>query len=124
LVPGDSTSYLQQLDAAEPFDLGHAYDLVTCIEVAEHIPEKGIPAFLGNIDTHLNSPGVLVFTAAGPGQAGENHQFLRPGYWWRTEFHNRGITYREDYTSRLRLVWSAIPMPQMWLAANLQGFDR
>jgi SAM-dependent methyltransferase len=124
LVPDDRTPYLFQVDVAQPFDLGRAFDLVTCIEVAEHIPEQATDVFLDNVSRHLGSPGIFVLSAAGPGQGGENHKFLRPGYWWRTELHNRQIAYREDYTMRLRLVWSVIPMPMMWLAANVQVFER
>ena len=124
LVEDGQVPYLHQLDASQPFDLGRAFDLVTCIEVAEHIAEDRIGTFLDNISKHLASPGILVLSAAGPGQGGEDHQLLRPGYWWRTELHNREISYREDYTMRLRLVWSVIPMPMMWLAANVQVFNR
>lgn len=124
LVPDDSLAYMRQIDCSEHFDLGRGFDLVTCIEVAEHIPEKSVGTFIENIARHVGDPGVLILSAAGPGQGGENHQFLQPGYWWRTKFHNLGLSYREDYTSRIRLVWTTIQMPMMWLAANVQVFER
>ena len=124
LVPDDRINYLMQADVSQPLDMLRAFDMVTCIEVAEHIDEDRIGVFAENIARHVNQPGLLILSAAGPGQGGESHKFLRPGYYWRTVFHDLGLTYREDYTNRLRLVWTSIAMPMMWLAANVQVFDR
>ena len=111
-------------DLATPLDLGRKFALVTCIEVAEHIPELYAGVFANSVCDHVERGGLLVFTAAGPGQAGDGHVHTKPGDYWRTMFDNRRMSYREDYTTKLRLAWHLIPMPQMWLSANLQVFDR
>lgn len=111
-------------DLSKPLDLEVLYDWVVTIETAEHLPPEAAPIFCDTIANHLVTSGTLVFTSAGPGQAGEHHVNCRPGYYWRELLHERGIHYREDLTFRLKLAWQAIPMPMMWLPANLQVFDK
>jgi len=111
-------------DLATPLDLGRKFALVICIEVAEHIPELYAGVFANSVCDHVDRGGLLVFTAAGPGQAGDGHLNTKPGDYWRTMFDNRRMSYREDYTFKLKLAWQLIPSPAMWLSANLQVFDR
>lgn len=101
-----------------------AYQLVTCIEVAEHIPQSYDGLFLDNIVMHVQKGnGVLVFTAAHPGQEGEGHVNTRPATYWREQLHKRGLAYQIELTSRLSLLWNSINSPLYWLAANLQLFS-
>ena len=66
-------------DLIKPLRLGRAFDLATCLEVGEHLPEtraKGLVADLTSL-----APSVL-FSAAVPGQGGTQHvneQYLP--YW-------------------------------------------
>ena len=123
--PVNDEPWLIKHDLTTPIDLDRKFELITCIEVAEHIDESKIDWFTDNIERHMPVGGLLVFTAASPGQGGEQHKTLWRGYKWRTHFHEKyGISYRSDYTNRLRLIWSMIPMPMMWLTPNLQVFDR
>ena len=55
------------------------YDLAMCLEVAEHLQPNSAEAFVNFLVT---SSDVILFSAAVPGQTGENHyneQF--PDYW-------------------------------------------
>lgn len=113
-----------QWDLGWPLDLDALYDWIVTIETAEHLPSEAAPIFCDTIARHLVVGGKLVFTAAGPGQAGEDHINCRPGYYWRELLHDRDVHYREDLTFRLKLAWQAIPMAMMWLPANLQVFDK
>lgn len=100
------------------------FDLITCLEVAEHLDPDSSPVLCDTIARHLAPGGILVFSAAPPGQAGEHHTNCRPPHEWRGLFHERGISYREDYTRQLAhlLGWVAGPASH-WLAANVQVFD-
>lgn len=109
---------------ATPLNLGRKFALVTSWEVAEHIPEINAGIFANNIQYHVRPGGYLVFTAAGPGQEGEGHLNPKPAFYWRTMFHNHGLSYREDLTYRLKLMWEIVPMPMQWLSANVQIFDK
>ncbi len=109
-------------DLNGPMNLDRDFDLVTCIEVAEHIAPVHTKILCGNIARHVKDLGVLVFTAAAPGQAGDGHVNLRLANEWRTLFYDRRLHYREDLTFKLKMAWQLIPMPMMWLPGNVQEF--
>ena len=111
-------------DLTGPMNLNRQFELVTCIEVAEHIAPFHTKVFCGNIARHVKTAGLLVFTAAAPGQAGDGHVNLRLATEWRTLFWDRRLHYREDITNRLKLAWQLIPMPMSWLPSNVQVFDK
>ena len=76
------------------------------------------------IARHLAPGGLLVFSAAPPGQRGEHHVGCRPAYEWRSMLHARGVSYRADYTKELALIWALTTGPaSAWLGPNLQCFD-
>ena len=112
-------------DLAQPFDLKQRFDLITCLEVAEHIPEDGGQTLIETIARHMPIGGRLLFSAAPPGQHGEHHINCQPAHYWRSRLYEQGISYREDYTRSLvhLLGWVTGPA-SAWLAANVQVFDR
>lgn len=66
-------------DLSEPFDLNRKFDLVLCLEVAEHLPESAAATF---IECLCNHGDTIVFSAAIPGQGGQNHINEQwPDYW-------------------------------------------
>lgn len=67
---------------------GLPFDLVCCLEVAEHVPEARAEQF---VDWLLALGSLLVFSAAVPGQGGEGHVNEQwPGY-WADKFRRRGV---------------------------------
>lgn len=107
------------------------YDLITCLEVAEHLPLDSHETLVDTIARHLRPApndhepsGYLIFSAAPPGQSGEHHIGCRPAHEWRGMFHERGISYRDDLTRQLAHLFGWVTGPQShWLAANLQIYD-
>ena len=71
--------YFIETDLEKTFDTGRTFDIVTCLEVAEHIR----PAFAATLVDSISRCGDLVlFSAAIPDQEGTGHyneQF--PAYW-------------------------------------------
>jgi hypothetical protein len=74
-------------DLEAPVDLGRRFDLVQCLEVAEHLA----PCHAGVIvDTLVRHGDAVLFSAAVPGQGGKHHVNERPLDFWRRLFRDRG----------------------------------
>lgn len=86
-------------DFTKPFDLGRTFDIIICLEVAEHLPEIAADVLIESICRH----GSLVFfSAACPWQSGERHLNCQwPSYWQRL-FNRHGFACSDDI--RL-LIW-------------------
>jgi cyclopropane fatty-acyl-phospholipid synthase-like methyltransferase len=110
-------------DLEKPIDLGKKYGLVICLEVVEHISEFNEDIILRTIQNHAHKNGMLLFSAAHPGQGGDHHKNLRSAKYWRSMLFHRGMNYREDITNRMRIAWLNIPHPMDWLISNVQLFD-
>jgi len=65
LIPPDR---FKAVDICLPFHLDHRFDLVQCLEVAEHVPPDASRALIDNLTTHGRH---VLFSAAVPGQGGE-----------------------------------------------------
>jgi SAM-dependent methyltransferase len=74
-------------DITKPFDFSRQFDLVQCLEVAEHIPPRACDTLVDNITRHGRR---VLFSAAVPGQGGEDHINERPYGFWRDKFATRG----------------------------------
>lgn len=100
------------------------FQWISCLEVAEHLPARAAPVLCDTIARHLAPGGLVVFSAAVPGQQGEHHVNCQPTTYWRDLLHARGISYRADYTKELALLWALTTGPaSAWLGPNLQVFD-
>lgn len=67
------------VDLSKAFDLGLKADLVTSLEVAEHLPPEAAETF---IQCLVRIAPVVLFSAAIPGQGGMNHFNEQwPDYW-------------------------------------------
>ncbi|MEO0981175.1 MAG: methyltransferase domain-containing protein [Pseudomonadota bacterium] len=67
------------VDLSRRFNLGKRFDLVQCLEVAEHLPATSAAGLVNSLAEHGD---IIVFSAATPGQGGENHINEKPlGYW-------------------------------------------
>lgn len=110
-------------DLRRPLELPRRVQLATCIEVAEHLNEDAAPILCQNISRHLiDNGGWLVFTAALPGQQGDNHVNLKSAYWWREKLTEVGLTWHETATLKLQLLWSVTTGSMHHLPANVQVF--
>lgn len=77
----------REMDLDEPFDLGRRFDLVQCLEVAEHICPARSETLIDSIVRHGD---VILFSAAVPGQGGTGHVNEHPLDYWRGLFRARG----------------------------------
>lgn len=114
--------YLYKQDLNTFCDLGRKFALVTSIEVAEHIKETGI--MCDTLARHVELGGMLVLTAAPPGQDGDGHISLYPKRFWKFELEARGLHFDEIATQRLFTLWHNTHWATHWCEDNLQVFRR
>lgn len=80
LVPPES---FRPVDLTKPVFLEKKFDLVQSLEVAEHLPAQSAANFVASLTRHGS---VIMFSAAVPGQGGENHINEQPYQYWRDLF--------------------------------------
>ncbi|NTW22532.1 class I SAM-dependent methyltransferase [Candidatus Falkowbacteria bacterium] len=109
-------------DLTTPLLLSRKFDLVLCVEVAEHL-EKEFADVL--VDTLCRLGDILVFTAATPGQGPESigHINEQPHEYWIDKFSERGLVYDARITEIIKeemvssdVVW--------WVSKNLMIFKK
>lgn len=94
------------------------FDLVVCLEVAEHIPawhSGKLMRLLGRYDR-------VVFSAAHPLQGGTLHVNERPAAHWTRRFGRMGLAPSE-VDEELRREVKELDLP-WWYAANIHAFGR
>lgn len=107
-------------DLTHPLELGRLFDLVLCLEVAEHLPESSGDGLCATLAHHC--AGTLVFTAAPPGQDGHDHINLKPHAYWVDRLVQQGFVYQPQQTSHLQALWKGGAVPAYY-AANLMVFS-
>jgi hypothetical protein len=117
-------AYFREHDLTQPLDLDRSFQLVSSIEVAEHIVPEAESIYSDTLASHIMPGGILVLTSAPPGQPGDGHVNCQPAEYWRGRMHCRGVHYSAEWTYRLALAWSISNHPMHWLEANLQVFMR
>ncbi|TMJ41769.1 MAG: methyltransferase domain-containing protein [Alphaproteobacteria bacterium] len=91
--PGD----FYAADLAAPINLGRQFDLVQSLEVAEHLPGAKAAQFVDTLTAH---GACVLFSAAVPGQGGENHVNEQPLGYWRAIFRERRLSAPADLRRR------------------------
>lgn len=110
LIPREN---FQSADLSQALALGRRFDLVQSLEVAEHIPATSADQFVANLVGHSN--GLILFSAAPPGQGGEYHINEQPFDYWRDKFAVHG--YRAFDFVRPHL--SQDPAVSFWYRFNI-----
>lgn len=75
-------------DLAQPINLGRQFDLVICVEVAEHLDARDGGTLLDTVARHAAKR--IVFSAAEPGQPGNGHINCQPLAYWLEQWAERG----------------------------------
>jgi SAM-dependent methyltransferase len=92
-------SRFRAIDVASSFRLGRTFDLVQCLEVAEHLDPCASETLVDNLVAHAP---IVVFSAAPPGQGGEHHINERPYEFWRDLFEKRSYSLFDFLRPRIR----------------------
>lgn len=111
LLKIDENEFVEK-DLTKPFDLNRKFDLAICLEVAEHLPKSSAEGFVKSLTNHSD---VIMFSAALPGQGGQNHINEQwPSYW--QELFNRNDYEMIDFF-RFK-IWNNTKI-EYWYKQNL-----
>jgi hypothetical protein len=110
-------SRFRAFDVGASFQLGRQFDVVQCLEVAEHLEPVASETLVDNLVAHSNK---VIFSAAPPGQGGENHVNERPYDFWRGLFERRGFGLFDFLRPRIAHSQDVEP----WYRYNLMLFVR
>jgi SAM-dependent methyltransferase len=97
LDPSNVAGHYQQVDLAQPFDVGR-FDLALCLEVGEHLQPTEAPTLVASL---VRAAPVVAFSAAIPGQYGFGHVNLQWPDYWAELFEAHG--YRQFDAIRARI---------------------
>jgi SAM-dependent methyltransferase len=100
------------LDISDSFDLKRKFDLVLCLEVAEHLEEKKADVLVSNLVRHGD---VILFSAACPHQYGQHHVNCQWPEYWQKMFNRYG--YRCSDSQRW-VIWNEAQI-EPWYRQNL-----
>ncbi|MCE9609402.1 MAG: methyltransferase domain-containing protein [Chthoniobacter sp.] len=78
------------------------FDVSVCTEVAEHLPESCADDLVNLL---CRAAPVVVFTAAVPGQGGDDHVNEQPHEYWIKKFAEREYDFDQALTSDWRRNW-------------------
>lgn len=89
LIP-EENFIAKDLNAINFEELNRKFDVALCLEVAEHLKEE----YADNlVATLCRFSDVIVFSAAMPGQTGENHLNEQYPTYWSKKFSDRGFVF-------------------------------
>ena len=118
LKPADAVcdaSLLEVTDLEAGFDLGRRFDLVLCLEVAEHLSPQAAERFVESLARHSSA---ILFSAAIPFQGGHHHLNERFLSYWASLFAKHGFQPLDIIRGRIwhdqQVVW--------WLRQNVVLF--
>ncbi|MCE0498359.1 MAG: class I SAM-dependent methyltransferase [Methylacidiphilales bacterium] len=80
-------------DLTVPWSMGRKYDLVLCLEVAEHLAEQHAAILIDSLVSHADT---IVFSAACPFQEGQNHINCQWPVYWQRLFNERGFACSDE----------------------------
>ena len=95
-----------------------SFDIVVSTEVAEHLPASSANRYI-HLLTSLGDR--ILFTAATPGQGGNDHVNERPHEFWIEMFKTRGFQFDSDVSLALRAAWASKNVPG-WYHRNVMVF--
>jgi SAM-dependent methyltransferase len=111
-IPAES---FRAVDLSRPLMIGRRFDLVLCLEVAEHLPVADAPTL---VDSLARLGDVVAFSAAIPSQGGRYHVNEQWPEYWAALFDARGYAPVDCLRERL---WANEGV-EWWYAQNMLLF--
>ena len=102
----------KECDLREKFNLQREFDLIICLEVAEHLPEESADILVESMVQHGR---LILFSAAIPGQGGQNHLNEQSPSFWSQKFEKHGYTFYDLVRPR---IWKDVDI-EWWYRQNM-----
>ncbi len=102
-------------DLSRPLRLERRFDLVNCLEVAEHLPETRADGFVADL---CRLGDAITFSAAVPGQGGTHHVNEQWPSYWHPKFRAQGFVPLDCLRP---LLWGN-PKVAWWYVQNLFAY--
>jgi SAM-dependent methyltransferase len=90
--------FIRNANLEAEFSVGERFDLVQCLEVAEHLSPKAAPLLVSSLARHGD---VILFSAARPGDGGEHHVNEQEPEYWRDLFEAQGLRLYDTVRPRI-----------------------
>lgn len=81
-----------EVDLEKGFNLNKSFDLALCLEVAEHLSESSADTL---VNTLVSLSDIILFSAAIPGQGGQNHLNEQWPEYWINKFKKKDYTFHD-----------------------------
>lgn len=107
-IPKDK---FKRADLSKPLELKRKFDVILCLEVAEHIPAIASNNLINSLVKHSD---YIVFSAAIPGQGGCNHVNEQWQEYWVRKFASNNFTMLDCFRPKL---WNDDKIP-FWFKQN------
>jgi hypothetical protein len=104
-------------DLSQPLQINKRFDLVLCLEVAEHLPEDRANYFIKDLS---NLSNIVIFSAAIKGQGGTNHINEQPHEYWHNLFAANGFKINTD----LRDIVRTLQGVEWWYSQNIFTYEK
>jgi len=120
----DDAEYFKHSDLTQPLDLGRQFDVVTCIEMVEHLMPEYEGVICDTLARHVKPQCILILTSAQKGQDGYNHFNCQPKKYWKDRLESRGMLLNVAYTERLATMFFHTHSTLNHLSKNVQVFNQ
>lgn len=98
-------------------------ELVLCLEVAEHIAADQADDVAASVSSALAPGGILIWSAAQPGQGGTGHVNCQPKDYWLERLSSHGLK-RDETTEAQLLNYAKSGYHMGWFVNNVMIFRR
>lgn len=94
-------------------DTGMKFDLISCLEMIEHISSPASPNVLKTLDCNSDRGSILIFSGAKPGQRGRHHVNCQPSWYWIDRLHSIGFMHDAPLTNNFMSI-AGCKMPECY----------
>jgi SAM-dependent methyltransferase len=104
--------HFKKCDLRVEWKLDRRFDLILCLEVAEHLPDECSNALVSSLTAHSD---IIIFSAACPNQGGQGHINCQWPVYWQEIFNKNGFICSDTIRP---LIWD-MEFPEYWYKQNI-----